>query len=151
MKLMAIGSYITPRREKVSYVEYLKNPKSCGAMKLLERKWESDGALRIIADLENEVVYVFPYWVLHSDFIEDELGLDYSTLMDGRRYIFASIEPIPEGALPYSITESSQTVSLLKSFGDLFKTQSYLEKKLAWLRKFCIEPLKNLKFPTSVS
>lgn len=146
MELATIGNYVTPSGDKVSYAAYIKNPKYPEAIIRLSHMWETKLALRAVADLKKKEVYIFPYWVLHSDFLQDELKLDYATLMDGKDYIFASIELHPAG-LPYAIVGSSQTDYLLKSFnGDKQKMLDYLEGNLAFLRKYCIEPIAALKY-----
>lgn len=145
MDFVTIGKYVKPSGERISYAAYIKNPKFSDDFVRLSNMWETQLSLRVIADIKRKEVYVFPYWILHSDFIQDELKLDYATLMDGKDYIFASIELYPTG-LPYAIVGSSQIEALLHSFkGNKKKMLDYLEKNLAFLRSFCIEPTAALK------
>lgn len=134
-----IGRFAMPSGEEATFTKYLQNPINPENLEKLAYKWETQEALRIVADIRKKQVYVFPYWLLHSSFLENELGLNYSLLMDSKDYFFGAVTKHPLGC-PYAIVESSQTPYLIERFGSKEKMLDHFESNLAWLRKHCIDP-----------
>jgi len=142
-----LGSFRKANGEVVKEAEFLENP-SRDEIPRWERHW-GVSELRFVADPRTQVLYIFPSWFLHSDFLQKHLHLSYEDVMEGTEVFFGLIE-ITQGGMPYAVTESSQFENLLSNImqqqhtGSLKKVFKILNDKYAWMRKYGIEPVEVL-------
>lgn len=131
--------------------KYIMNPGDPYNVLEVSFEWDTRQALRIVADIIGKNVYIFPYWLLHSSFLENELHLDYELLMNHPdKYFFGSISVHSRGN-PFAIVESSQMNYLIETLGGKKEMLVYLEDKLAWLRYYGIEPTCGLELASESS
>ncbi len=139
-----IGKFNKGYGVMVTEAQYLENPYA-DEIPRWEREW-GVSELRFIADPVAKKLYIFPNWLLHSDFLSKYLHLSYADVMDGTEIFFGVIR-IVKGGRPYAVTESSQFETLLGNImqqqrtGSLKKVFGILNEKYGWLRTYGIEPI----------
>jgi hypothetical protein len=149
-----LGRFKKPGGVIVTEAQYLENPVS-DAIPRWEREW-GVSELRFVAIPETQTLYIFPNWLLHSDFLQKHLNLSYADIMDSTDIFFGIIK-IVKGGIPYAVTESSQFETLLGNLmqqhtGSLKKAFKILNDQYGWMRSYGIEPIEVLaRDYTSVS
>jgi len=142
-----LGKFRKPGGITVTEAQYLENPVS-DAIPRWEREWGVT-ELRFVAIPESKILYIFPNWLLHSDFLQKHLNLSYADVMDSTD-IFFGIMRITKGGCPYAVTESSQFETLLGNLmqqqhtGSLRKVFKILNDQYGWMRSYGIEPIEAL-------
>jgi hypothetical protein len=142
-----LGKFKKPGGVIVIEAQYLENPAS-DAIPRWEREWGVN-ELRFVAIPETQTLYIFPNWLLHSDFLQKHLNLSYEDVMDSTDIFFGIIR-IVKGGSPYAVTESSQFETLLGNLmqqqhtGSLKKVFKILNDQYGWMRSYGIEPIEAL-------
>jgi hypothetical protein len=136
--------------EVVTEAQYLENPYA-DEIPRWAREWRVQ-ELRFVANPITKTLYIFPNWLLHSDFLSKHLNLSYEDVMDKTDIYFGLIQ-ITQGGIPYAVIESSQfdllasNLKTTKRKESLLKAVAYLEQTYSWMRLYGIEPIAVLAKP----
>lgn len=141
-----LGKFRKPGGITVSEAQYLENPVS-DAIPRWEREW-GVSELRFVAIPKTQTLYIFPNWLLHSDFLQKHLNLSCEDVMDSTDIFFGLIK-ITEGGCPYAVIESSQfetlcTTLMQQRTRSLKTVLKFLNDQYGWMRLYGIEPVKAL-------
>ena len=125
----------------VHEAQYLENPDS-DEIPRWAREWGVE-ELRFVADPKTKKLYIFPAWLLHSDFLQTHLKINYEDIVDTMNMFFGVIKIVEKGS-PYAVIESSQIRLAVLQHNSIMELFLYLEKSYDWLRTYGIEPVEAL-------